>query len=145
MFNDLDPILHSQLRLAVVSLLIGLEEAEFVYLKEKTKSSAGNLSLQIDKLNTAGYIKVRKAFKGKYPVTICKITPKGLNAFENYVASIKAYIKVDRIVFDFRQFLKSYLCWQFGNGIYISIANCQTVILPFFHGVFLPSIDPICQ
>jgi hypothetical protein len=95
MFNDLDPILHSQLRLAVVSLLIGLEEAEFVYLKEKTKSSAGNLSLQIDKLNTAGYIKVRKAFKGKYPVTICKITPKGLNAFENYVASIKAYIKVD--------------------------------------------------
>jgi DNA-binding MarR family transcriptional regulator len=78
-----------------VSLLIGLEEAEFVYLKEKTKSSAGNLSLQIDKLNTAGYIKVRKAFKGKYPVTICKITPKGLNAFENYVASIKAYIKVD--------------------------------------------------
>ena len=95
MFNDLDPILHSQLRLAVVSLLIGVEEAEFVYLKEKTKSSAGNLSLQIDKLNTAGYIEVRRAFKGKYTVTICKMTPRGINAFENYVASIKAYIKVD--------------------------------------------------
>ncbi|MEN9399411.1 MAG: hypothetical protein RL632_512 [Bacteroidota bacterium] len=95
MFNDLDPILHSQLRLAVVSLLIGLDEAEFVYLKEKTKSSAGNLSLQIDKLSVAGYVTVSKGFKGKYPVTRCKITPKGIVAFENYVASIKAYIKVE--------------------------------------------------
>jgi len=95
MFKELDPLLHSQLRLAVVSLLVGLDEAEFVYLKEKTKASAGNLSLQIDKLNAAGYIKVKKGFKGKYPVTICKITPKGLKAFEDYVASIKTYIKID--------------------------------------------------
>lgn len=95
MFNELDPLLHSQLRLAIISLLIGLEEAEFVYLKEKTNASAGNLSLQIDRLNVANYIKVKKGFKGKYPVTICKITPKGLKAFETYVASIKAYIKID--------------------------------------------------
>jgi DNA-binding MarR family transcriptional regulator len=95
MFNELDPLLHSQLRLAIISLLIGLEEAEFVYLKEKTNASAGNLSLQIDKLNVANYIKVKKGFKGKYPVTICKITPKGLKAFETYVTSIKAYIKID--------------------------------------------------
>jgi DNA-binding MarR family transcriptional regulator len=95
MFKELDPLLHSQLRLAVVSLLVGLDEAEFVYLKEKTKASAGNLSLQIDKLSAAGYIKVKKGFKGKYPVTICKITTKGLKAFEDYVASIKAYIKID--------------------------------------------------
>jgi DNA-binding MarR family transcriptional regulator len=95
MFDELDPLLHSQLRLAVVSLLIGLDEAEFVYLKEKTKASAGNLSLQIDKLSAAGYIKVKKGFKGKYPVTICKITHKGLKAFELYVESIKSYIKID--------------------------------------------------
>ena len=94
MFKELDPLLHSQLRLAIISLLIGLEEAEFVYLKEKTNASAGNLSLQIDKLCSAGYIIVKKGFKGKYPVTTCKITPKGLEAFEDYVTSIKTYIKI---------------------------------------------------
>jgi hypothetical protein len=71
---------------------MGLEEAEFVYLKEKTKASAGNLSLQIDKLNSAGYVLVTKGFKGKYPVTTCKITTKGMNAFEGYVSAIKTYI-----------------------------------------------------
>ena len=95
MFNELDPLLHSQLRLAIVSLLIGLEEAEFVFLKEKTKASAGNLSLQIDKLSAAGYITVKKGFTGKYPVTICQITPEGLKAFEVYVASIKEYLKIN--------------------------------------------------
>ena len=95
MFKILDPLLHSPLRLAIISLLIGLEEAEFVFLKEKTKASAGNLSLQIDKLNTAGYLSVTKGFKGKYPVTICKITPKGFSAFEEYVSSIKSYIHLE--------------------------------------------------
>ena len=95
MYNELDPLLHSQIRLAIISLLVGLDEAEFVYLKDKTKASAGNLSLQIDKLSAASYIKVKKGFKGKYPVTICKITPKGLKAFEKYVDSIKAYIKIE--------------------------------------------------
>ncbi|MFM1947380.1 MAG: hypothetical protein RL207_1663 [Bacteroidota bacterium] len=92
MFRLLDPLLHSPLRLAIISLLMGLEEAEFVYLKEKTKASAGNLSLQIDKLNSAGYVLVTKGFKGKYPVTTCKITTKGMNAFEGYVSAIKTYI-----------------------------------------------------
>jgi len=92
MFKNLDPLLHAQLRLAVMSLLIGLEEAEFVYLKEKTNTSAGNLSLQLDKLKKAGYITITKGFKGNYPVTTCKITPKGIQAFENYVNAIKQYI-----------------------------------------------------
>lgn len=94
MFKDLDPLLHSQLRLAIVSLLIGLEEAEFVYLKEKTKTSAGNLSLQLNKLKEADYIEITKGFKGNYPVTTCKITAKGVNAFEEYVKSIKEYIHI---------------------------------------------------
>ena len=92
MFKDLDPILHSQLRLSIVSLLVGLEEAEFVYLKEKTNTSAGNLSLQLDKLQKAGYVSIKKGFKGKYPVTTCKLTAKGIKAFERYVTTLKQYI-----------------------------------------------------
>ena len=73
MFRELDPLLHSQLRLAVVSLLVGLDEADFVYLKEKTEATAGNLSVQIDKLSQAGYIEVEKGFEGKRPRTVCRI------------------------------------------------------------------------
>ena len=93
MFKELDPLLHSQLRLAVMSLLIGVEEADFVFLKEKTGATSGNLSVQIDKLNEAGYISVTKTFKGKMPCTICKITKKGVLAFDNYVKALQGYIK----------------------------------------------------
>jgi DNA-binding MarR family transcriptional regulator len=93
MFKDLDPLLHSQLRLAVMSLLLSVESAEFTYLKEKTNSTAGNLSVQIEKLSEAGYITVEKSFKGKKPLTTCKITKKGTKAFEEYVNTLKQYIK----------------------------------------------------
>lgn len=92
-FSPLDPLLHSQLRLAVMSLLISLESAEFTFIKEKTGATAGNLSVQIDKLSTAGYIKVTKSFKGKKPLTTCKITKAGITAFENYVQALKNYIE----------------------------------------------------
>jgi len=94
MFENLDPLLHSQLRLAVISLLISVEEADFVYLKEKTNSTAGNLSVQLDKLSNAGYIKITKSFKGKKPHTSCKITKKGILAFENYVNTLKQYTHI---------------------------------------------------
>ncbi|MEM7110556.1 MAG: transcriptional regulator, partial [Bacteroidota bacterium] len=83
----------SQLRLAVMSLLMGVQSAEFVYIKEKTGATAGNLSVQIDKLSSAGYIGVSKSFKGKKPVTSCSITKKGIEAFETYVNSLKSYLK----------------------------------------------------
>src|SRR5690606_36194992 len=92
MFNDLDPLLHSQLRLAVMSLLMSLESAEFTFIKEKTNSTAGNLSVQLDKLSQAGYITIEKAFKGKKPVTTCRITKQGIKAFERYVVALKQYI-----------------------------------------------------
>jgi DNA-binding MarR family transcriptional regulator len=92
MFSELDPLLHSQLRLAVMSILISVDLAEFTFLKEKTNSTAGNLSVQLDKLSEAGYITVTKSFKGKRPVTSCKITKKGIKAFEEYVAALKQYI-----------------------------------------------------
>lgn len=92
-FKDLDPLLHSQLRLAVMSLLIGVDSAEFVFIKEKTGATAGNLSVQLDKLSNAGYISVTKSFRGKKPVTSCSITKVGIKAFENYVNSLKGYIE----------------------------------------------------
>lgn len=96
MLKDLDPILHSQLRLAVVSLLIGVKEAEFTYLKENTGSTAGNLSVQIQKLKEANYIEIEKKFKDNYPQTICKITKTGIKAFENYVAAMQNYLKPNK-------------------------------------------------
>ena len=92
MFNDLDPILHSQLRLAVMSLLLSVKEAEFTFLKEQTNATAGNLSVQIQKLKEAGYIEVIKQFKDNYPQTICKITSTGIRAFEEYVKNLQAYL-----------------------------------------------------
>lgn len=92
-FKALDPLLHSQLRLAVMSLLISVESADFVYIKEQTGATAGNLSVQLDKLSTAGYIDVSKRFEGKKPKTTCKVTDKGLDAFESYVKSIQQYLK----------------------------------------------------
>jgi DNA-binding MarR family transcriptional regulator len=92
MFKELDPLLHSQLRLAIMSLLMSVESAEFTFLKEKTNSTAGNLSVQIDKLSEAGYILVEKSFKGKKPLTTCRVTKKGIQAFEDYVNALKQYI-----------------------------------------------------
>ena len=92
MFPKLDPLLHSELRLAVMSILAEVESAEFSYLRKQTDSTAGNLSVQIDKLSAAGYITVEKGFKGKMPCTTCKITPEGIEAFKNYVKALKEYI-----------------------------------------------------
>jgi DNA-binding MarR family transcriptional regulator len=92
MLAELDPLLHSQLRLGVMSILMSVESAEFTFLKEKTNSTAGNLSVQLDKLAEAGYITIEKSFKGKKPLTTCKISRKGIKAFEEYVNALKHYI-----------------------------------------------------
>ena len=96
MFQPLDPLLHSELRLAVMSLLVSSEEAEFPYIKEQTGATAGNLSVQIDKLSAACYIEVEKTFKGKKPCTICRITSAGLKAFEEYVEALKSYLSLPK-------------------------------------------------
>ena len=93
MLKALDPVLHSQLRLAVMSLLAGVREAEFTWLREKTGATAGNLSVQLGKLTDAGYITVHKSFRGNYPLTTCSITPKGVSAFEQYVKDIRTYLE----------------------------------------------------
>ncbi len=95
MFKELDPLLHSQLRLQIMSLLISVETAEFTYLLEETGATRGNISVQITKLKDAGYIEVNKSFRNNYPLTTCKITNKGIEAFEKYVQAIQGYLKKD--------------------------------------------------
>lgn len=92
--KELNPLLHSQLRLAIMSILMNVEEADFVYLKDKTESTAGNLSVQIDKLSSAGYISVEKGLSGKRPRTICSVTKEGQDAFEEYVESLRSYLNL---------------------------------------------------
>lgn len=92
-FKELDPILHSQLRLAVISLLISVKEADFTFIKEKTNATAGNLSVQVNKLKEAGYIDVTKQFRDNYPLTVCKITPAGIIAFDQYVKNLQTYFR----------------------------------------------------
>jgi len=92
MYNELDPVLSTPVRLAIVSALIKLKQADFGYLMEVTQTTQGNLSHQIKKLNEANYVEVIKTFKGNYPHTICKLTDKGKAAFEKYVEDIKKYL-----------------------------------------------------
>ena len=92
MFADLNPILHSQLRLAIISLLVSEEKADFARIKEVTKATSGNISVQIQKLEAAGYISIKKMFKENYPNTEAQLTPKGLSAFEEYIEALKSYI-----------------------------------------------------
>ena len=90
----MDPLLHSQLRLAVISILMSVEEADFVYLRQQTESTAGNLSVQLDKLSNAGYISVEKGFQGKKTRTVCRVTERGREAFRNYVETIRKYLNL---------------------------------------------------
>lgn len=92
--RELDPLLHSQLRLAIMSILMNVAEADFVFLREKTESTGGNLSVQLDKLSTAGYIEVDKVFMGRKPRTVCRVTPKGREAFEMYVDTLREYLNL---------------------------------------------------
>ena len=88
MFKELNPLLHSELRLAVVSILIGVESADFVFIRQQTGATAGNLSVQLDKL-----AKAEKTFRGKKPCTVCRITAAGRDAFAEYVEALQSYIK----------------------------------------------------
>lgn len=91
MFKELDPMLLSQLRLAIMSYLMVIHEAEFNALKEQTGASAGNLSAQISKLQEAGYVEVEKTYKNNYPLTLCRLTPQGTEAFERFYSDLKTY------------------------------------------------------
>ena len=93
MFKELNPLLHSELRLAIMSILISVEEADFLFIKEKTGASVGNISVQLEKLSAAGYLKIEKGFLGKRTRTVCRITQEGTDAFSEYVEAIKTYLE----------------------------------------------------
>lgn len=93
MFKNLDPLLHSQVRLAIMSILIGVKSAEFSFLLENIETTKGNLSFQLSKLKEAGYIEIKKSFRRNYPLTRAKITPKGIEAYEIYVDDISEYFQ----------------------------------------------------
>lgn len=97
MFKELNPLLHSELRLAIMSILMNVVEADFVFLKEKSKATSGNLSVQIDKLQNAGYISVKKEFVGKKTRTSCSVTDIGRAAFEDYVSVLKTYLHIRKV------------------------------------------------
>jgi DNA-binding MarR family transcriptional regulator len=92
MYKDLDPLIHSQLRLAIISMLVTSEKVDFTHIQEETQAAAGNISIQIKKLQEAGYIHVEKTFKDNYPKTMVSITKKGAKAFEAYVNELQKYI-----------------------------------------------------
>ena len=92
MLRELNPLLHSELRLAVMSILLGVESADFVYIRTETGATAGNLSVQLDKLQRAGYITIEKGFNGKMPRTTCSMTDLGREAMHEYVEALKEYI-----------------------------------------------------
>ncbi|MEI6753969.1 MAG: transcriptional regulator [Paludibacter sp.] len=94
MFKELNPLLHSELRLGVMSILISVEEADFLFIKEKTGATSGNISVQLEKLNEAGYLKIEKGFLGKRTRTVCRITPEGTTAFAEYVEALKSYLEI---------------------------------------------------
>ena len=89
--KELDPLLHSQLRLAIMSLLLSVEEADFVFLRQETHATAGNLSVQLEKLSEAGYILIRKSFIGRKSHTVCSMTPLGREAMVAYMTALKEY------------------------------------------------------
>ena len=94
MFKELNPVIHSQLRLSVMSLLLSVDEADFTYLKEQTNATAGNLSVQLDKLSGAGYIEIRKEFVGRKTRTSCRLTEAGRIALQEYINDLKTYLKL---------------------------------------------------
>lgn len=88
---QLDPVIHSRTRLAVLSILASVKEASFSYLKETIGTTDGNLSVSLSKLEEAGYISIKKAFKRKKPLTTCKISEKGRKAFSEYIKALETY------------------------------------------------------
>ncbi len=94
MLKELNPLIHSQLRLAIMTLLVSVEEADFSYLKEKTNATSGNISVQLDKLSSAEYIKITKEFVGKKTRTTCRLTEEGKQAMEEYIENLKSYLNL---------------------------------------------------
>ncbi len=87
---DIDRVIHEPARLMIVALLAAVEEADFQYLRQTTGLTQGNLSAHLSKLEEAGYVAIEKTFRGKYPLTICRLTDHGKDVLDTYRKIIKA-------------------------------------------------------
>jgi DNA-binding transcriptional ArsR family regulator len=87
---EIDRIIHEPARLMVVALLAAVREADFQYLHQSTKLTKGNLSVHLSKLEEAGYVAIEKTFRGKYPLTICRLTERGREVLAKYRKVMKA-------------------------------------------------------
>ena len=92
-YQQIDDIIHSRIRTAIMAVLVSVEEAEFTYLKEKVHATDGNLSIHLKKLEDAGYLAVKKKFVKRKPVSRYKITNKGRKAFDNYIKKLESIVK----------------------------------------------------
>ena len=95
-FDKLDPVIHAPVRLAIMTLLSQVVEAEFNYIKDATETTDGNLSTHLTKLEKADFISITKSFFGKKPLTTCALTNKGRNAYRSYLQSIQSYLKTGK-------------------------------------------------
>lgn len=94
MLKELNPLIHSQLRLAIMTLLLSVDEAEFTWLKEQTGATSGNISVQLDKLSEVGYLEIRKEFVGRKTRTSCRMTETGRKAMSQYISDLRDYLKI---------------------------------------------------
>jgi DNA-binding transcriptional ArsR family regulator len=92
-YTQLDDVIHSRIRLAIMAVLVGVEEAEFTFLKDKVGATDGNLSVHLRKLEEAHYVAARKEFVNKKPLSTYRLTAKGRKAFELYVERLEHLIK----------------------------------------------------
>ena len=90
----LNPLLHQELRLSIISFLANVESADFKKLLEITEASKGNLSIQLSKLEQAGLLRIKKSFKGKYPHTQCAITKEGRTVLKAYIKDLKVMLNI---------------------------------------------------
>jgi DNA-binding transcriptional ArsR family regulator len=90
--TDFDRVLHSPARLTIVAILSAVEEADFLYLLNESGLTKGNLSTHLSKLEESGYIEIEKTYRGKIPLTLCRLTRAGRQAFINYRNQLKRFV-----------------------------------------------------
>ena len=90
---EVDRLIHEPARLMIVTILSVVESADFLYLQRETELTRGNLSAHISRLEEAGYLTVEKTYRGKIPLTICRLTDAGRDAYENYRKRLKHFVE----------------------------------------------------
>jgi DNA-binding transcriptional ArsR family regulator len=90
--TELDRLIHEPARLLIVTILASVESADFLFLQRETDLTKGNLSAHLSKLENAGYVNIEKTFKGKLPLTVCKLTEAGQDAFDGYRQQMQNFI-----------------------------------------------------